>query len=344
MTHASSTAAIADLVAPAPGEMRAIAAGVYWLRMPLPFALDHINLWVLDDGEGWVIIDTGIATVDVRDAWQRLFVGPLAGRRPRHLICTHFHPDHMGLAGWLCDRWGMPMSATLGEWAFGRMLAIEDDETLRGTALAFYRRAGFDDARLQLVAERGNAYRRRVEPIPSSFRRLRDGDVFDIDGRSWRVIVGLGHSPEHASLYCAETGVLIAGDQVLPRISPNISVWPQEPGADPLRLYLASLKRFADLPAETLVLPSHHAPFIGLRGRLAELAHHHDARLADTLALCSTPRTAADLLERLFRRQLDDHQVFFAVGEALAHLHYLERNNTLRRFADANGREMFVRD
>jgi glyoxylase-like metal-dependent hydrolase (beta-lactamase superfamily II) len=238
------------------------------------------------------------------------------------------------------SRW---LWATLGEWAFGRLLALEDDRQFLAHALPFYRRAGFNATQLRLCADRGNAYRRRVAPIPPQIRRLQDGDAISIGGRCWRVIAGMGHSPEHAALYCAELAVVIAGDQVLPKISPNVSVWPQEPDADPLALFLRSLDRFRPLPADTLVLPSHHDPFIGLHSRLDQLAAHHHQRLAETLEACRAASTALDVLQRLFRRPLDDHQLFFAIGESLAHLHHLERRGDLERDAGGNGATVFRR-
>lgn len=321
---------------PAPGEATEVAPGIFWLRMPLPFKLDHINLWMIEDDGGFTLVDSGIDLPEVRAAWERLFAGALAHRPAIRLVCTHFHPDHLGLAGWLCATRGLDLWATHGEWSFGRLLALEDDAEVTARALPFYRSAGFDEAMLQMVAARGNVYRRRIAPVPATFRRLRDGDRLVIGGRSWEVIVASGHSPEHASLWCDDLRVLIAGDQVLPRISPNISVWPNEPEADPLALYLESLGQFRRLPDDALVLPSHHEPFVGLPARIDQLAAHHDQRLDATLAACRTPSTAVDVLRRLFRRPLDDHQLFFAAGEALAHLRYLEGRALVVRERDGN--------
>jgi len=328
---------------PAAGETREVAPGVFWLRMPLPFKLDHINLWLLADDDGWTIVDTGIAREEVRDAWERVFADRFADRPLKRVIVTHFHPDHMGLAGWLVERFGVPLWTPLGEWAFGRMLSLDTGELSLAEFHSFYQSAGFDAALLGLVQKRRNAYPQRVSPIPAAFRRIQDGEAIVINGRVWRVIVGTGHSPEHASLFCEDLRVMIAGDQVLPRISPNISVWPQEPEADPLRLYLASLPRFRSLPADTLVLPSHDGPFTGLHGRLDDLAHHHDDRLAATLDACTEPRTGLDVLKRLFKRELDAHQLFFAIGESLAHLHYLMGRGEVGRQRREDGAYVFAR-
>lgn len=329
---------------PAYGTLEEVAPGVRWLRMPLPFALDHINLWVLDDGAGVTLVDTGISTDTIKGLWDTVFAGPLAGRPVNRVIATHFHPDHMGLAGWLCERFTAPLWATLGEWTFASMLHLDHTQRFLDNQLAFYQAAGFDAAGLEMVRRRSNPYPARVAPIPPALRRLRDGEAITVGGRSWRVIVGRGHSPEHACLWCPEIGVLISGDQVLPRISPNVSVWAQEPEADPLALFTASLARIRDMvPDDTLVLPSHGKPFRGLHRRIADLIAHHDERLAETLAACTVPKRAIDLMPVLFRRPLDDHQTFFAVGESLAHLHRLVAEGDLEVSVDADGVRWFRR-
>lgn len=332
---------------PAAGTLVPVADGVHWLRMPLPFALDHINLWVLDDGDavdgGVALVDTGVATADTKAVWDALFAGPLAGRTVTRVICTHFHPDHMGLAGWLCDRFDVRLWATLGEWSFGLMLSMDHSDAFVETQVRFYRGAGFDAAQLEAVRQRGNAYAARVEPLPRNLRRLRDGESLAVGGRGWRVVVGHGHAPEHAALYCADLGLLISGDQVLPRISPNVSVWPQEPDADPLARFMESLRRIkAEVPADTLVLPSHGKPFHGLHARIDDLLAHHEDRLDDCRAACAAaPRRAVDLVPVLFRRELDAHQMFFAIGESIAHAHALWTRGDLVRDTDSDGVHWF---
>jgi len=313
------------------GETMEVAPGVFWLRMPLPFALNHINLWLLRDGDGWAIVDCGIARDEVKDAWRTIFAERIGDDPVNKVVVTHFHPDHMGLAGWLCEHFNSDLWATQSEWTFARLARMQQGEDTAAQFRRFYRGAGFAPEMLGDVDQRSFSYAERVLQPPPSFHRLVHGHELEIDGRAWRVMVGTGHSPEHACLYCAELGLLISGDQILPKISPNISIWPQEPDGNPLQLYLESLPQFAELPADTLVLPSHNWPFRGLHGRLDELAHHHDERLEETLAACDAPRTGFDILRHLFRRELDGHQMFFAIGESLAHLHYLVGLGRLRR-------------
>ena len=264
---------------PAPAQLLEVAPGVRWIRMPLPFALDHINLWVLDDGEGVVLVDTGLGNDATKALWEEIFAGPLADKAVNRLIATHFHPDHMGLAGWLSDRLGVDLTAMMREWLFGRMLWLEDSADFVANQLHYYTRIGLDAEQLEGVKERRNTYRSRIDVIPVRVIGIRHGDTLSIGGRTWRVIEGGGHSPEHACLYCEEAGLLISGDQVLPRISPIVGVWPQQPESEPLSLFLDALDRLRQLPADTLVLPSHGLPFKGLHTRIDDLKAHHAERL-----------------------------------------------------------------
>jgi glyoxylase-like metal-dependent hydrolase (beta-lactamase superfamily II) len=326
---------------PPHGEPFQVAPGIFWLRTPLPFKLNHINLWLLEDGDGWTVIDAGIATEPVKEIWERTAETLFAGKPLKRLIVTHFHPDHMGLAGWLVERHGAQLWMPFAEWAFARIRARGDDPLALRQFTHFYHQAGFDEQLLALVEGRWLSYVKRVSPVPAAFHAIAEGDEIAIGGQTWKVIIGTGHAPEHASLYCPERGILLAGDQILARISPNISVGPFQPDADPLSDYLASLPRFRQVPDETLVLPSHELPFTGLHARLDALHHHHDARLEETLAACARPSTAVQVLRRLFDYALDDHQLFFAIGESLAHLHYLVGKGDVAKSQDANGVLLF---
>ena len=335
-------------IAGRPGDAEAmeVCAGVLWVRMALPIpGLDYINLWLLEDGDGWTIVDTGFQSKKTKAWWEEIFARYLGGRPVTRLICTHFHPDHMGLAGWLVERWpGIAMWTTFGEWSFGRMLWLDTLDHVPDDVLAFYHRIGWGAAELAEFAKRGyNRFFQVVAPIPRSIRRIVDGEEVAIGGRQWRVIVGQGHSPEHACLYCGELGVMVAGDQILPRITPHIGVYPGEPEADPLRFYLDSLELFRPLPETTLVLPSHGDPFLGLADRLDALARHHDARLDRLYRACDASHTAAELIPAMFSRRLRPEDMGLATSEGLAHLHYLMSDRRIKREIGGDGVYRFSR-
>ena len=329
--------------APADGEAVAVGPGILWIRMPLPFALDHINLWLLREDRGWTAIDTGIASDEVRSLWQGVFAGPMGGDPLDRLVVTHFHPDHVGLAGWLAERTGAGLVMTLAEWLMATLLHGDSGGSLAAAQVTFYRRHGLADEWLDVLGSRGNTYRRRIAPPPMTFSRIADGDTLTLGGETWRVIVGTGHAPEHACLYNPDRHILVSGDQVLPRITPNISLLAAQPDGNPLGDYLESLGRFRELPEDTLVLPSHGHPFRGLHSRLDLLARHHEERLGEVLLACDRPRTAAEILPVLFRRELDAHQIMFAMGESLSHLAWLEHAGRLSRAPGDDGVERFFR-
>lgn len=330
---------------PATGEAQRIAPGLFWLRMPLPFALDHINLWLLSDNfgapdraaGGWSVIDCGVATDATRAGWEAVFASSLQGLPIRRVLATHCHPDHVGLADWLCRRWQAPLWMTTGEYGFARMMSAALPGVDGPSALPHLRRHGLcDPALLAQIEARKHYYPSLVPAMPASYARLQDGQMVVIGAHGWRVITGFGHSPEHAALYCVELGVLISGDMVLPRISTNVSVFAIEPEANPLQLYLDALGKFADLPEQTLVLPSHGKPFRGLHTRIAQLCEHHGLRLAEVMQACVQWQSAADIVPLMFRRALDVHQLGFAMGEALAHLHLLWHEGKLARQTGAD--------
>ena len=310
---------------PDQGELIALAEGVGWARLPIPGSLRHINIWVLEDGEGVALVDTGLDIPPCREAWEALFAGPLAGRTVTRVICTHFHPDHLGLAGWLTERFAAPLWMTRGEWLFGRLLASDVRDAPPREAIAYWRSAGWDEARIEEEAAKGwGRFASVVSPIPVSFVRMEDGNRLTIGARTWRVLVGNGHCPEHACLIDDEAGLMIAGDQVLPRITSNVSLSLSEPEADPLGDWLASIEKLKALPDTLLVLPSHGEPFTGLHARLDALAFGHCDRLDALHAKLEEPRRAVDCFATLFARQIDDSMLGLATGEALAHLRRLE--------------------
>ncbi|MBC3920167.1 MBL fold metallo-hydrolase [Undibacterium sp. CY18W] len=331
-----------------------IAPGVLWIRMGLPFALNHINLWLLEDDieteqgqvHGWTAIDCGIASDATRDAWEILFGdlnNHLRGLPIIRVIATHCHPDHIGLADWLCSRWNCQLWMTAGEYAFARMMSASLPGA-DGTAMfPHFRKHGLVDTAMQdQIQERKNHYTRLVPTVPTAYRRLQEGIDVVINQRHWQVICGFGHSPEHASLYCAGLNILISGDMLLPRISTNVSVFAIEPEANPVQQYLDSLQKYLPLPEDVLILPSHGKPFKGLHTRVQQLQDHHAERLAEVKEACSTPQSAADIVPIMFRRPLDAHQLTFAIGEALAHLHKLWFDNILRRELGGDGIMRFV--
>jgi glyoxylase-like metal-dependent hydrolase (beta-lactamase superfamily II) len=282
-------------------------------------------VWVLEDGDGVALVDTGIDLPASRAGWEALFAAPLAGRRVTRIICTHFHADHIGLAGWLTERFGVPLWMTRAEWLFARMLTTDIRDAPPREAIAYWRAAGWSEERIEAEAAKGwGRFAAMVTPVPVSFVRMQDGDWLRIGARSWRVVVGSGHCPEHACLVDDAGGVMIAGDQVLPRITSNVSLSLSEPEADPLGDWLTSIEKLGHLPADLLVLPSHGEPFTGLHTRLDALAHGHRDRLDALHAHLAEPRRAVDCFTVLFGRAIDDSLIGLATGEALAHLRRLE--------------------
>ena len=269
---------------PAPGVVIEVATGIRWLRMPLPFQLDHINLWILDDGDGVTVVDTGVGLDATRELWERIFATALGGRPITRVILTHFHPDHIGNAAWLTERWPAELWCTPGEYFAAQHAWRSREPGDVERRHEHWRRHGIQDEALAALRKRGNHYPGLVPSMVTRFRGVREGDTMAIGDRRWRVFTVSGHSPEHACFWCPEARVLISGDQVLPKITTNVSVWPEEPRGNPLRLYLHSLRRFEPIAPDTLVLPSHGLPFRGLPARLRALADHHDERLAECAA------------------------------------------------------------
>ncbi len=341
---------------PESGTTHEVAPGLRWLRMPLPFALDHINLWLLEDQfdsrfapdpvlrSGWCAVDCGIASDASRTAWESIFAAHCQDAPILRVLATHCHPDHIGLSDWLCNRWQAPLWMTAGEYAFARMMSAGLPGVDGTAALPHFQTHGLTDpVLLEQMKSRKNYYPTLVPAVPLAYTRIQDTQCVTIGKHDWRIITGFGHAPEHAALYCEKLNVLISGDMVLPRISTNVSVFAVEPEANPLQSYLDSLSKFADLPGSTLVLPSHGKPFRGLHTRIAQLRQHHTARLAEVMNACNTPCSAMDIVPIMFRRPLDAHQLNFAIGEALAHLHHLWFNKYLVRHYCIDGVVRFTK-
>ena len=314
--------------APAPGALVEVAPGVLWWRMLMPGPLRHVNGWLLDDGEASVAVDTGPQTDDATAAWPAL----LGARALSGVICTHFHPDHSGLAGWLCREHDAPLTMTRAEWLTLRMIHADARDDAPEEAVAFWRAAGWNEDQIAAARARGWAFFRQwVSPPPYGYRRVKDGDILAIGGHGWRVVTGNGHSPDHACLLDERARVLIAGDQLLPRISSNVSLGAGEPEADPLGDWLASLAKLRRLPDDLLVLPGHGEPFRGLHARVDALAAEHRERLEALHEHLAEPRRAVDCFKVLFHRLIGADVIGLATGEALAHLRRLEVEGAARR-------------
>ena len=329
---------------PCAGSTIEVCPGVHWLSTPLPFRLKAVNLYLLEDDEGWTIVDCGYAKPNVRSQWEAVWAKTLNGKPVNRLIATHFHPDHLGNAKWICERWQLSPWITQSEWLTAQSAWHGANGGSVADRLEFYAKNGLDEIQQESFKAQTVPYSVGAQ-LPKHYHRLFDGDELVINGRVWKVIVGRGHSPEHASLYCAELNVFISGDQLLPEITTNVSVWADEPTADPLGLFLDSLKHLKSvLPHKALVLPAHRRPFTRVHERIEELESHHQERLQKVMdATAQGSITAAHLLPVLFSPDLDGHQVGFAVGEALAHLNYLVRQGMLRRIDD-KGLVFFVRE
>ncbi|ESW61889.1 MAG: metallo-beta-lactamase [Rhodobacter sp. CACIA14H1] len=330
--------------APAEGQAVEIAEGILWLRLPLPMALDHVNVFALEDGDGWTVVDTGFSSKRAKGIWEALLAGPLSGKPVTRVIVTHYHPDHMGLAGWFQSR-GAELVTTRTSWLYARMLVLDEHPLPLPEAVEFQRRAGVPADRLQRYATtRPFNFADVVDPLPPGFIRIRDGDTLSAAGRRWAVRTGDGHAPEHATLWSQDDNLILGGDQLLPGISANIGVYPTEPDADPLTEWLESCARLAPHAREDqLVLPGHKLPFTGLPLRLRQIAENHEGALSRLLDHLQAPRTAADCFLPIFKRQIDGPEYGMALVESVAHLNCLLRRGQVTRTLSPQGAWLWER-
>jgi glyoxylase-like metal-dependent hydrolase (beta-lactamase superfamily II) len=320
------------------GKTAEIARGVAWLRMPIPGDLGAINIWVLEDQDGWTIVDTGLRLPETADAWGAAVSGELSGGQLRRVLVTHMHPDHSGMAGWLCRHHDAELWMSRLEFFMLRTLAADTGTEAPSSALAFYREAGWQDDAVKHYQARFGEFGKMVYPLPSSFVALSEGDVVTTDAGNWQVLIGRGHSAEQSLLYNAELGLLISGDQVLPSISSNVSIYPQEPRADPMTAWIESLAEIREkVPDDVLVLPSHGLPFQGLHARIEQLIAGHETAMDRLLPVLETPRRAVDVFPVLFKRAIDQAHVMMATGESLAHLACLQQRGLVTSECDAQG-------
>ncbi len=323
---------------PAKGEAVDILPGLKWLRLPLPYMLGHINVWLLQDEGGWAVVDTGIHTPVTRSCWEQVFGVQLDNSRATRVLVTHLHPDHAGCAGWLCDLFDVDLFMTRDEYLLCRILVSDTGLPAPKEGRRFYRSAGFAEENMMRYIEMFGAFGKVVAPLPQAYVRLNEAQPVHIGVQEWRVITGHGHSPEHACLYNPECNVLISGDQILPTISPNVSVYPTEPSANPLAGWFDSLHRMKTLlPDDVLVLPSHGRPFRGVKERLDALIREHETGLEKLRQLCRRPQRAVDVFPSLFKSEITDSNLMMATGEAVAHLHYLLYEGELSMDFDDDG-------
>lgn len=315
---------------PGCGEAIEVVEGILWVRLPLPMRLNHVNVYVLDEGDYWTIIDTGMDLASGREAWAALLSGPLADKPVGRVVLTHHHPDHLGLLGWFADQ-GAEIWATRLGWTLGRMLQLDHNDLPPPQQIAFRRLAGMPEDMLAAFAgETPFNFSQCTAPIPLGYNVIAEGDTIRMGGRDWKVHFGHGHAPDHATFWT--DGIVLAGDQIIPGISSNVGVYPSEPEANPLHDWLQSCRRFRDLVGDELILPGHKTPFHGGAFRLTQLIENHEHALDRILgALADGPRTAAQLFTPIFKREIGGTQYGLALAESVAHMNYLHQAGRVTR-------------
>ena len=330
--------------APAPGTVIEVAEGVLWVRMPLPISLKWINLWLLRDVDGWVVVDTGMATEQAAEHWRTIFKTYLDGLPVKRVIVTHMHPDHVGLAGWMTRKFQCSLHMSQLEYITCRMLVADTGRDAPEEGVRFYKAAGWEEDSLDRYKVKFGGFGRAVSRLPDAYARLEEGDELTINDSVWKVMIGSGHSPEHVCLYNEDRNVLISGDQLLPRISSNVSVHPTEPDANPLADWLASCERLRrDLPQDVLVLPAHNVPFRGAHDRLDALIRGHEVMLDRLISRLKVPKKVTDLFTAMFGRQIEEDALSLATGETLAHLNCLIARGQVQRQTHDDGVDTYVR-
>ncbi len=323
---------------PESGATIEIAPGVLWVRMKMPSRLNHINVWCLEEEDGWTLVDTGLNNEDTQAAWEEIFEKRLSGKPVKRLIVTHLHPDHIGLAGWITRKFDVELWMSRTDFLMCKMLVLDTGADIPAAAIRFYQKAGLPEEAIDVYRKRFGGFGRSVYKLPASYRRIVDGEAIKIGGKDWHVVVGRGHAPEHVCLHCPELKLLISGDQVLPRITSNVSVFPTEPEADPLKEWLDSCRMLKTrLPDDVLVMPAHNEPFYGLHRRLDDLIEGHETNLKDLHSLLDTPKRAVDVFPALFKREITNEVMMMATGESIAHLNYLKEKGQVARHEDADG-------
>jgi glyoxylase-like metal-dependent hydrolase (beta-lactamase superfamily II) len=326
---------------PSPGEAREVAPGILWARLPLPFRLNHVNVWLLEEDDGWTVVDTGCATPEIVAAWETLLSGPMGGRPVRRVVATHGHVDHIGLSGWMVSRFDAEYVGTFAEWIWARVSHMHDVPGSNDAHHSYLVRNGFDDAAAARLVKSRHRFIDLSSPVPGSITEIRDGETIRMAGRDWRVIATRGHAFEHASFHDAQSGLLIAGDHLLPKISPVIAVYEMTPKSDPLEDYLTSFPQFDDVADDTLVLPSHGNPYYGIRERIEELREHHHRRLDATAEFLRQPRSAVELARAMFPHIEGPDNIGFALGETLAHINHLVRKDIVADVSEIAGSAIF---
>jgi glyoxylase-like metal-dependent hydrolase (beta-lactamase superfamily II) len=302
-----------------------VTDGVYWARLPLPWSLDHINVYLFKEEGGWTVVDSGANGKRGKEVWEQLFDGVMQGEPVLKVIATHMHPDHIGLAGWLHEKFGCELIVTQAEYLLANTLWLGASDIFPQSELTFLLENGLDPQFEDMIKGAGySSYKKGVYRLPSQYRRIEDGSEIEFGGRRWQTIIGRGHSPEHACLYCAEDGLLISGDQILPEITSNVSVHAREPMANPLAQWITSLDRVKAIDSNPVVLPSHGPVYKGLTTRLDALINGHYDKLVKLHAYLDTPKSGVESFPALFRRKITGFDFFLALGESVAHLHLLE--------------------